>query len=265
MLAPSRRMARLFAAAIIFVTCPPSAFADLIEKIGHVKRSVVMVGAVQAAGSPQFTLYGTGFAVAPRVVATNAHVVASTRGAPEGSRLVVHTGPAGAPDSLRSARLERSDPVHDLALLSIDGPPLPVLPIGDSSTVREGSSIAFTGFPIGGALGFSPVTHRGIVSAITSIAPPSQSAQGLNERLIRAIKAGPFDIFQLDATAYPGNSGGPLFDPETGKVIGIINMVFVKGSKEAALSQPSGISYAIPSRHLGALLDTLSENLTGKP
>ena len=27
-------------------------------------------------------------------------------------------------------------------------------------------------------------------------------------------------------------------------------MVFVKGSKESALTQPSGITYAIPSRHL---------------
>jgi len=32
--------------------------------------------------------------------------------------------------------------------------------------------------------------------------------------------------------------------------------VFVKGSKEAALSQPSGISYAIPANHLRALSDS---------
>jgi hypothetical protein len=31
-------------------------------------------------------------------------------------------------------------------------------------------------------------------------------------------------------------------------------MVFVKGTKESALAQPSGISYAIPSRHLIELL-----------
>jgi S1-C subfamily serine protease len=58
----------------------------------------------------------------------------------------------------------------------------------------------------------------------------------------------------LDATAYPGNSGSPVFDVDTGEVIGIINMVFIKGSKEAALSQPSGITYAIPSIHLKDLL-----------
>ncbi len=27
----------------------------------------------------------------------------------------------------------------------------------------------------------------------------------------------------LDATAYPGNSGSPLYDPETGEVVGIIH------------------------------------------
>jgi S1-C subfamily serine protease len=108
--------------------------------------------------------------------------------------------------------------------------------------------------PIGGALGFSPVTHRGIIAAITPIAIPGGNAQQLKENLIRQLKDGGFNIFQLDATAYPGNSGGPMFDPETGEVIGIINMVFVKGSKEAALSQPSGISYAIPANFLRALL-----------
>ncbi|MDD3381539.1 MAG: serine protease, partial [Rugosibacter sp.] len=62
------------------------------------------------------------------------------------------------------------------------------------------------------------------------------------------------------ATAYPGNSGGPLFDPDTGEVIGILNMVFVKSTKESALEKPSGISYAIPARYLDELLTTPSSN-----
>jgi serine protease Do len=33
-------------------------------------------------------------------------------------------------------------------------------------------------------------------------------------------------------------------------------MVFIKGSKEAALSNPSGISYAIPSNYLLQLMST---------
>ena len=59
---------------------------------------------------------------------------------------------------------------------------------------------------------------------------------------------------QLDATAYPGNSGSPLFDPATGRVLGVINSVLVKGNKEAAIEKPSGISYAIPVRYVHELL-----------
>ena len=55
--------------------------------------------------------------------------------------------------------------------------------------------------------------------------------------------------------AYPGNSGSPVYDVESGEVIGIINMVFVKATRESALSQPSGITYAIPVNHLQSLLE----------
>ena len=111
------------------------------------------------------------------------------------------------------------------------------------------------GFPIGGALGFSAVTHRGMISSITAIALPTANAQQLNARTIASLRSGSFDIFQLDATAYPGNSGGPMFDIETGQVLGVINMVFVKGTKESALTNPSGISYAIPSKFVAQLLE----------
>ena len=61
-------------------------------------------------------------------------------------------------------------------------------------------------------------------------------------------------IYQLDAIAYPGNSGSPLYDPRTGEVIGVINKVLVKDTKESALSSPTGISYAIPIRFVIELL-----------
>lgn len=72
--------------------------------------------------------------------------------------------------------------------------------------------------------------------------------------MIAQLQKSPYTVFQLDGTAYPGSSGSPLYDPETGVVYGIINMVFVKGLKETALSQPSGITYAIPSNHIYNLL-----------
>ena len=39
-----------------------------------------------------------------------------------------------------------------------------------------------------------------------------------------------------------------------GEVLGVVNMVFVKSTKEAVLAQPSGITYAVPANHLDALL-----------
>jgi len=72
--------------------------------------------------------------------------------------------------------------------------------------------------------------------------------------VIHRLAEGSFNIFQLDATAYPGNSGSPVYDPESAQVIGVVNQVLVKGTKEAALSNPSGIAYAVPSRYVADLL-----------
>ena len=138
------------------------------------------------------------------------------------------------------------DREHDLALLRISGAPLPAVTFGDSDAVRDGQSIAFTGFPIGNALGFYPVTHRGIIASHSPIALPAPTTRQLDARVVRSLKAGPFVLFQLDATAYPGHSGSPLYDAETGEVIGIVNMGFLKGTKDAAIGQPSGISFAVP-------------------
>ena len=75
-----------------------------------------------------------------------------------------------------------------------------------------------------------------------------------SKAVFRRLQSGAYPVFQLDATSYPGNSGSPLYDPATGEVVGVLNMVFVKGTKEKALTDPSGISYAIPSGYLQALI-----------
>ena len=228
--------------------------ADLADTIEQVKPSIVVVGTYKKTNSPQFVLRGTGFIVGNgNLVATNAHVV------PESSDLdapilVIQSRNTKGEPQIRRAFLTTRDKDHDLAVLRIEGTALPALKLKNSENVREGQQIAFTGFPIGGALGFSPVTHRGMVSSITPIALPGANAQQINEKMINRIKVGAFNIFQLDATAYPGNSGSPVFDADTGEVIGIINMVFIKSTREAALSQPSGITYAIPSNFLKSLI-----------
>ena len=95
-----------------------------------------------------------------------------------------------------------------------------------------------------------------MVSSITAVALPAPKASQLNDKIIRSLRGGSnFNVFQLDGTAYPGNSGGPLFDPDTGHVLGVVNMVFIKGTRESALTHPSGISYAIPSGFVQQLLE----------
>jgi hypothetical protein len=51
--------------------------------------------------------------------------------------------------------------------------------------------------------------------------------------MIRRLAGGAFPV-PADATAYPGNSGSPLYVPDTAEVVGVVNMVFVKRTKEAA-------------------------------
>ena len=230
------------------------ASAEISDTIQQVKPSVVVFGTYKKTDSPQFAMRGTGFVIASgNLIATNAHVVPDSTD-PDAPTLVIQSRNASGETQLRRAHVVNKDREHDLAILRIDGPALPALKLRKSESVREGQLVGFTGFPIGGALGFSPVTHHGIVSSITPIALPAANARQVNENLVRLIKSGPFNIFQLDATAYPGNSGSPVFDASSGEVIGIINMVFIKGSKEAALSQPSGIAYAIPANYLKDLL-----------
>jgi S1-C subfamily serine protease len=188
------------------------------------------------------------------LVATNFHVLPPATETAGGARLAVLASRSGDSGQLRMATLVGSDRARDLALLRIDGPPLEPLELDTAGSAREGQSIGLMGYPIGGALGFSPVTHRGIVASVTQIALQAATAQQLDPRAISRLRGGNFEVLQLDATAYPGNSGGPVFDAETGVVLAVVNMVLVKGSRESALSQPTGISYAIPVRHLLALL-----------
>jgi len=162
----------------------------------------------------------------------------------------------GGDARVHTATVIAEDEVHDLALLRIGAGTLPPIRLGDPSRVREGSAIAFTGYPIGAVLGLYPATHRGIVAAITPVAHTAGSARELSAAQLRRMRE-PYDVFQLDATAYPGNSGSPVFDLASGLVIGVVNSVHVKESRESVLADPSGIAYAIPANHVRALLETV--------
>lgn len=231
------------------------ASADSSDTVAKVKQSVVAVGFFKETNSPRFQFRGTGFAVLDgNTLATNAHVVQTSPDTEDSVlAIMIRSGPNQF--QTRKATLVELDTAHDMALLRFEGAALPALPIRAAETAREGQTALFMGFPIGGLLGFSAVTHRGMISSITPVALPTPTASQLDAKTVGRLREGTFDIFQLDATAYPGNSGGPLFDPDTGEVIGVLNMVAMKNLKESLLSQPSGISYAIPAKFLLQLLN----------
>jgi len=248
-------LAATVAAAAILLLSPGALGDGAVATIERVKSSVVAVGTYERTRTPAFQFRATGFAVGDgTLIATNAHALPGLLDSERRETLAIVVPAADAQSQLREAREIAVDPGTDLALLKITGQRLPALKLGSLDNVREGQAVLFTGFPIGGVLGLYAATHRGMVAAITPIAIPPPAAANLDPRVIRRLAAGSLPVLQLDATAYPGNSGSPVYDPDTGEVLGIINMVFVKGTKEAALTQPSGITYAIPAKHLQALL-----------
>lgn len=227
--------------------------ASLADTVQAIKPSIVAVGTLQQDRAPPSRFIGTGFVVGDgSYVITNAHVLPPPMDTENREELAIFSG-EGEQAKARTATVVSIDPKHDLALLKISGPPLPALHFGNDGSVREGDPLAFTGFPIGMVLGLYPVTHRATLSAITPIVIPAAHASQLNAKSIRQLMT-PFSVFQLDATAYPGNSGSPLYEPQTGKVVGVVNMVFVKDTKEHVLSEPSGIAYAIPGAYIISLI-----------
>ncbi|MCC7413849.1 MAG: trypsin-like peptidase domain-containing protein [Gammaproteobacteria bacterium] len=228
--------------------------ASLPDVIDEIRPSVVGIATFEQTRRPPVLLRGTGFAVADgTLVVTNAHVVQAEMNTARNEYLAALVG-HGERAEVRRAQVVATDEAHDLALLRIGGTPLQPVRIGDPKIVREGMAIAFTGFPIGAVLGLYPVTNTGIVSAITPIKIPAFSTRELSANDIRLLRD-PYMVIQLDATAYPGNSGSPVYDAASGEIIAVINKVFVKGKKENALKDPSDITYSIPASYIVPLLE----------
>ena len=214
--------------------------ADLVSTI---KAATVSVGTYSFKDVPMVQFRGTGFAIADgsRIV-TNQHVVDAIK---EKHRMfnlrIFHKT---LPGKGVKAALVAEDPFHDLAILEMEGK-LPALPLAKDGSLREGHQVAFTGFPIGFVLGLNATTHTGNVSAIAPVILPSPHGSLIKGDMVKYLKD-PWDIIQLDAVAFPGNSGSPVYRIATGEVVGVINKVFVKGKKEFVLKEPTGITYAVP-------------------
>ena len=234
--------------------------AELTESIKQIKQSTVAIGTYQPLRRPPAQLLGTGFVVADgRHVVTSAHVLPGALQETPKEELAVFISRGGGQAEFRAVTVVARDAAHDVAILRLPGAPLPPVRLGDDARVEEGQEIAFTGFPIGTVLGLHASTSRGIVAAITPISLPQISPQLLDPKMIKQLRDG-FTVFQLDATAFPGNSGSPLYDARSAAVYGIINSVFVKDTKERVLQDPSGITYATPIRYAKALMASIGLN-----
>ncbi|MDF2177325.1 serine protease [Aliiglaciecola sp. CAU 1673] len=251
-------MNRILLVLLLVCLSPFSVSAESLEKtVEKVKPSVVGIGIFDPTGSPRSQLRGTGFVVGDgTLVATNFHVVEHALDEDSLQKRVVFVGTGSNPQVL-DAEILTTDPAHDLAILKIPKKFAP-LQLADNALLPDGRSVAFTGFPIGAVLGLYPATHRGIIAATTPVVIPSANAQQLSIEMMKRLRD-PFMVYQLDATAYPGNSGSPVYDVHSGEVVAVINKVFVKESKESVLSSPSGISYAIPIIYLRKLLSDLDQ------
>ncbi|MEI6893197.1 MAG: serine protease [Colwellia sp.] len=231
----------------------PDTKADFVDVVAKIKPSVVGVGVHTPTSQPQNILHGTGFVIGNgQYIVTNAHVLPSLLNDNLLQKIAVFIG-SGKDATVRKAEIIATSSLYDLAILKVSGSALPAMILDNEVLHPDGKAIAFTGFPIGGILGLYPVTHRGIIASITPTVIPAVSSKQISLKMLQRMK-NPYLVYQLDATAYPGNSGSAMYDMKTGKVVGIINKIFVQSTKEGSISNPSGITYAIPVKFLHQVL-----------
>ncbi|WNC72555.1 serine protease [Thalassotalea psychrophila] len=252
--------ARFILACFLFNSFAIQASEQLVKTIVKVKPAIVGVGIYQANARPQSRLHGTGFVIGNgQYIVTNYHVIGIDIKAEQKQKRVIFVG-FGKKSEVREIQIVAYSKQHDIAILKQHGARLPALQLAENLYVAEGESIAFTGFPIGAVLGLYPVTHQGIIASVTPVVIPARASTELSPAMIKSLK-NPYFVYQLDATAYPGNSGSPVYLQSNGKVVAVINKVFVQQTKESAITHPSGITYAIPIKFLDELIKKQNINI----
>lgn len=225
-------------------------FPDIVEKV---KPAVVAIGIFDIKTKPMILYYGSGFFVSSDgTLVTANHVVHAISRDLKRDNLRVFLYNSAQERGLPATVIAQSNE-YDLALLKCEGKDLPYLKKGSSQRLREGTEIAYCGYPYGTLLGLFPTTHRGRVSSISPNILPVATAAELTPEIVKALKTR-YNIFHIDGVAYPGNSGGPVFDPQTGEALGVIvSGLIEKNSAQTKFRLPTGISYAIPIEHLDKL------------
>jgi len=167
---------------------------------------------------------GTGFLVADGIVVTNYHVV-------DGAEEIKVIGVEGDFSVELDASIHSVDIQNDLALLKIDTKLIDFSPIpyklGNSENLKVGSKAYAMGYPISDVMGQEIKVTDGIINANSGY-------------------KGSLSVYQFSAAVQPGNSGGPLFDPN-GNVIGIVTSKLNADNTES-------IGYAVKADYLNLFL-----------
>jgi len=166
---------------------------------------------------------GTGFIISSDgKIATNLHVIEDLR----------HAGvQLASGEKFDSFSVLAFDSRKDIAIIKIPGFDLPSVPLGNSNNVQVGEPVLVVGSP----LGLQGSVTTGVISSIRD--DPS---------------GGGFKVLQTDASANPGNSGGPLVNRQC-EVIGIITFK-VRGGEN--------LNFAIPVNYLHGLMDSPASAMT---
>ncbi len=173
-------------------------------------------------------------------ILTNAHVVTGA------SEILV-----GWPDrfnrSEKTAEIVAADIELDLALIRVEGVHLPTIPIDTSGSASLGDAVITLAYPVGEELGLGGLTvTRGVLSCI------------------RRSADGEVILLQTDAAVTLGCSGGPLYDLDTGSVIGIVQgkgMLLLEGFNFAIpITQLFEFSGTNPGDGVPAAIESLSGN-----
>ena len=224
-----------------------------VQATREIRPSVVAVGSYLRTDTPTVKYFGTGFVVDDGLtVVTNAHVVAALRQADRLGELRVFFPDTRDIDG-REAKVVVEDAYHDVALIRFVGRPAPVVRLAPPKDPEQGTNVGILGYPIGTRLGLVPAVHQGVVGAVVPAVLPLPVGVRMTPELQAALK-NPYNLYQLDMVAFPGNSGSPLFDGSDGTVIGIINMTLATKTREHLFDKPTGIAYAVPVRWIHDLI-----------
>ena len=189
--------------ALLAVACPARA-----DDISATARGVVRVVTIAIVDDEVVDFsHGSGFAVAPDRIVTNAHVVELAARYP--GDVVIGVVPSEGDRSFEG-RVIAYDPARDLAEIAFDGAALPAVTLYNGP-VAEGARVVALGYPGN----VDVATAQSAYDYITPQSPVRSEGIYSGARRLSGVH-----VLLHTANIARGNSGGPLLD-ECGRVIGV--------------------------------------------